>query len=307
MRYFDKKLRKYANENKPEMPDSVAKAIQNTLVSLPEKNTNRKVYSTPNSTFLRPALAVACFAIVFTFFVLPNINPNIAYAMEKIPVIGKVVHVITIKNYKYSDPYHELDVEVPSVNIKDEDETNSYNNEDAEKYINASVEELTNTLIDEFYQNVDELGVSRFSLTVDYNVITNNDSWFTLRICVSTCTGSGDMYYKFYHIDKTSGKIIVLEDLFNSDTPYLKKISKDIKRQMKEQMANDEGVSYFLNSEYEEWEFNNIDKDQNFYFADNGNIVIVFDKYEVAPGSMGTPEFEINKSIYENYLKQEYK
>ena len=33
------------------------------------------------------------------------------------------------------------------------------------------------------------------------------------------------------------------------------------------------------------------------------NIVIVYNKYEVAPGSMGCPEFVIDKKIYEKYLK----
>lgn len=42
---------------------------------------------------------------------------------------------------------------------------------------------------------------------------------------------------------------------------------------------------------------------QNFYFSENGNIVIVFDKYEVGAGSSGAPEFEINKEIYEKYMK----
>ena len=41
----------------------------------------------------------------------------------------------------------------------------------------------------------------------------------------------------------------------------------------------------------------------NFYFSENGNIVIVFDKYEVGAGSSGAPEFEINKEIYEKYMK----
>ena len=46
-----------------------------------------------------------------------------------------------------------------------------------------------------------------------------------------------------------------------------------------------------------------IEDNQNFYFSNKGNIVIVFDKYEVGPGATGTPEFEINKQIYEKYLK----
>lgn len=39
----------------------------------------------------------------------------------------------------------------------------------------------------------------------------------------------------------------------------------------------------------------------------DGNIVIVFDKYEVAPGSMGTPEFVIEKGSISDILKPEYR
>ena len=36
----------------------------------------------------------------------------------------------------------------------------------------------------------------------------------------------------------------------------------------------------------------------NFYFDADGNLVLVFEKYEVAPGYMGTPEFTIPKEIF---------
>lgn len=300
MRHFDKKLKKYAKNNKPEIPDSVAKAIQNTLDSLPEKTTNEQVCTNTRNNYIRPILAFASFVIVATFILLPNLSPNIAYAMEQIPVIGKVVHVITIRNYHYSDPYHDLDVEVPSLDIED-DESN------ADEIINKNVEDLTNKLMNQFYDDIEEFGVSRFSLNIDYDVITNTEDWFTLRIRISTCAASGDTTYEFYHIDKRNDKIIYLSDLFKENTPYQKTISTEVKHQMKEQMKADEGITYWLDSEYEEWDFTNIDKDQNFYFADNGNLVIVFDKYEVGPGSIGTPKFEINKSLYKQYLNKEFK
>ena len=40
--------------------------------------------------------------------------------------------------------------------------------------------------------------------------------------------------------------------------------------------------------------FQKIDGDQNFYINDQDQLVIVFDEYEVAPGSMGMPEFVID-------------
>ena len=39
--------------------------------------------------------------------------------------------------------------------------------------------------------------------------------------------------------------------------------------------------------------FRSIQEDQGFYVNERGNVVVVFLKYEIAPGYMGTQEFEI--------------
>lgn len=64
-------------------------------------------------------------------------------------------------------------------------------------------------------------------------------------------------------------------------------------------MKSDENIIYWT----DENKFKSISDDQNYYFSNNGNIVIVFDQFEVAPGYMGNPEFEILKNVYEGYLK----
>ena len=114
------------------------------------------------------------------------------------------------------------------------------------------------------------------------------------------------MRYRIYHIDKKKDRIIILSDLFVSDN-FKDRISNEIKRQMISKMKEDNSVVYWVNNEIEEWNFEVIEENQEFYFSKDGNIVIVFDKYEVAPGAMGAPEFEINKDIYKEILKEEYK
>lgn len=42
--------------------------------------------------------------------------------------------------------------------------------------------------------------------------------------------------------------------------------------------------------------------EQNFYSDNDGNLVIVYSKYEVAPGYMGCPEIVIDKDDFEKYL-----
>ena len=99
---------------------------------------------------------------------------------------------------------------------------------------------------------------------------------------------------KFYHIDKESGRVITLKDMFKENADYIKVISDNIKKQMKEQMKADESITYFLeDEETKEWNFNAIKENQNFYFNEKEEMVIEFDKYEVAPGYMGIVEFTI--------------
>lgn len=49
--------------------------------------------------------------------------------------------------------------------------------------------------------------------------------------------------------------------------------------------------------------FERIKPNQNFFINDDGNLVICFDKYEVAAGAGGCPEFEIPHNVIENILK----
>ena len=74
-------------------------------------------------------------------------------------------------------------------------------------------------------------------------------------------------------------------------------LSDEVRRQMEEQMAENPEVSYFPE------EFTAIDPDQNFYWAADGSLVLVFDEYTIAPGFMGMPEFTIPADVYENLLK----
>ena len=48
--------------------------------------------------------------------------------------------------------------------------------------------------------------------------------------------------------------------------------------------------------------FEKIAPEQKFYINENYKLVIVFDKYEVAPGYMGVVEFEIPTNIISSLL-----
>lgn len=294
MHKMDRKIKRRAHSENTTPPAGFTKAVESTLQSLPERGKNTLPYYLPRIL----KTAAACFALLFVL--LPNISSNVAHAMEELPIVGKLVKVVTVRNYFYNDDYHEAKVHVPKLETEKEESNAS----SAAQFINATVEELTDTLIQRFENDVKELGnEAHFSLQIDYEVVTNTEHWFTLKINVYEGAGSSNTYFKVYHINKTTGKIVQLSDLFKRDSDYLQAISANIRSQMIAQMESNADLQYWVDAEYPEWNFSNIKPDQNFYISKNGNIVILFDKYEVAPGYMGTPQFEIPKTVYEAYLK----
>ena len=82
---------------------------------------------------------------------------------------------------------------------------------------------------------------------------------------------------------------------------YVKVISENIKEQMRERMKKNSEDVYWLDDD-EIDDFKDISKDQNFYINKNNDLVICFDKYEVAPGSSGLVEFTIPKKIVKELM-----
>lgn len=292
MNDFDKYMRDKVAEEESDIPSSIKFQIEQTLADLPEKEKDVKY----NRFLPRLVATAACVAFV-TLFLLPNVSVVYAQALEPIPVIGDIIRVITIRNYFYSDDRHEMDIDVPQI----ENENN-----EAVDFINKDVSEFTTALVNQFYKDLEITENNGYgSIHVDYEVITNTERWFTLKLSVSELAASSNNYFEFYHIDKNSGKIIKLGDLFTTDA-YADIFVGEIKKQMQERMDADENVRYWISDSQIGEEFATVNEDHNFYWNENGDLVIVFDKYEVAPGSMGTPEFEIDKGVIKDILKAEF-
>ena len=293
MNDFDKYIKNKIAEEQPDIPDAVKVRIEQTLADLPEKKSKIKQIG----VVPRFVAAAACFVFI-TLFLLPNVSIAYAQAMEQVPVIGDIVRVITIRNYFYSDNRHEMNIEVPKIEGE---------GSDAVDYINKSVSELTTTLVNQFYKDLEITANNGYgSIYVGYEVITNTDRWFTLKLTVSETAASSNNYFEFYHIDKEQAKIIKLGDLFNTDD-FSDILVAEIKKQMKQQMNENETVKYWLNGGKIGEEFATVGVEHNFYWNNDGDLVIVFNQYEVAPGSMGTPEFIVEQEVLKDILKEQYK
>ena len=92
-------------------------------------------------------------------------------------------------------------------------------------------------------------GEGHYSLDSSYKVVTDNDKYLCLRIDTTEIMASGAQFVKIFTVDKATGNVISLKDLFANRPDALDKISENIKEQMRSQMAEDENKQYFLDSD----------------------------------------------------------
>ena len=243
--------------------------------------------------------AVAAALIAIT--VMANSGANIAHAMAKIPVIGAIAEVVTFREYQDSTNQMYADVKVPEVEVKNEDGTVNQDSTDA---INQSIQEYTDEIIAQYQADVEAAdGQGYQAVDLDYQVITDSERLFSIRFDKLVIMASGEETVKIYHIDKKTGELINLSGIFKEGVNYIDPISENIRKQMKEQMAADENVTYWLDSDTPEWDFKSITADTTFYINEEGRLVIVFDEGEVAPMSMGSVEFTIPTEVIQDIVQ----
>ena len=257
--------------------------------------------------------AVAAAAVVM--IALPNTNMQIAHAMENIPVLGGFFRLVTVRQYNYSDENHDAEVElaqiaygedagegVPAGEVAVGAATLEGTAAESVEAVNQDMEATVEELIRQFEDTLSEEGYH--GLHVTQEVVTDNAQYYTVKLSALETEASGYEHNQFYTIAKQTGNVVTLADLFAEGSDYISAISENIKTQMKEQMAADEGVIYFLdNEDMPEFNFQGITEQTNFYFNERGELVIAFDEYEVAPGSMGAPEFVIPQEVTAALLK----
>ena len=241
--------------------------------------------------------AAAVLAIVL---ILPNTSQTAAAAMQQIPLLGNLFKITTVREYQVDEERNMANVKVPQVEVQDSTDGNTDADTAAQAKksadaINFDIEEETNKLIDEFKESMkNEEGYQ--DIYIDSKVLTDNDRLFSLELILYQGAGSGYEQHKHYTVDKLTGKELTLKDLCGND--YVDTISEEVKKQMKQQMAADESVKYWLDDpDVPEWNFDKIAEDQDFYVDAEGHVVICFNEYDVAPGSMGCVEFTMPQTV----------
>lgn len=281
---FDQRLRKRASQEPFPIPEDYAGRVFATCAGLKDSDSKPVAAGRKKRAAYRWGGVAA--AVLAVCIAAPNVSPRAAAAMADIPVLGAIVEIVTFRDYSYDDGHSSADVTVPELE-----------GGAGAQEVNEQIQAYTDQLIAQFRQDCEDIGEGYQNLSVTSSVVTNSDTWFTLRIDATRTQASGYDFSRFYHIDKATGDEVTLKDLFAEGADYVGALSEEVLRQMKAQMAQDPDLAYFPE------EFTAIDPEQNFYWNTDGDLVLVFDEYTLAAGSMGMPEFVIPASVYEGLRK----
>lgn len=177
--------------------------------------------------------------------------------------------------------------------------------EEGAEEINDKMSEYIETLRQAYYWYLNRKYLGYTALESSYSVLCNNEDMLLIKVYGTLNVGGSADFNRYFTLDKRTGSAIELADLFQKGADYITPISSEILKQMTIQVESGNGVYYISGGIWsDDYCFKNISQEQNFYINDQGKLVIAFDEYEVAPGSMGCVEFVIPTHVIDSILSK---
>lgn len=286
------------------VPEGLEFRVRASIAQAQQEQKEEQKHHMKKHTFWKNT-GITAAAAMLTIVVLANSSAGIAHAMEQVPVLGAITKVVTFRTYEDQRGNTSAHVDVPQV-------------EGGSQELNDAIQRYTDTIIAQYQEdaalveqyaqdpNAPDAETNHYALDLTYSTVTDNDSIFALRFNKSLIMASGSEEVKIYNVDKATGKILSLGDLFRPGSSYLDVLTKNIQEQMQAQMDADENVTYWLHGEISEWNFTALSPDAAFYVNGDGQLVIVFSEGDVAPMYMGVCEFTVPSDAVSDIALPEY-
>ena len=227
------------------------------------------------------------------FVLLVNVSPVFARAVYEMPVLGSLARVVTVKQYAIEDKDHLIDVRLPALE--------NTGNTDLEQRINLEIQTRINGVLAEAEDRARQTREAYVAtggaeedfipiiISVDYEIKCQNERCLSFILTKTETIASAYTEIYCYNIDLETGKELTLQDVLG---PGYREIANAAVRTEIDRRIREEGAGYFDGTDGVEG-FQSVTDGQLFYINGAGNPVVLFEKYEIAPGYMGTQEFEI--------------
>ncbi len=245
---------------------------------------------------------MGCFLFSNTAFAAPTPpDPTITAEQQELTVaasgdgnaavVAPKSDLITAKKIQSKNDFLEINITYPVISGLTNADFQEQLNYFIEKQVTKAKDDIERQA-EEYYQEAQKNGweIRPYQLFIEYDLKTNNEDYlsFTLTYYTYTAGANGMTVVSCINIDKKANMPIHLQDLFPEGADYKTRINTEIAKQI-ELRSQDKEEMFFEG----DMGFKSISDTQDFYLKDN-DIVIVFSKYEIAPGAMGIPEFAID-------------
>ena len=281
-----------------EIPEELHLRINDIIISDRKKKTERKVIF-----MLKRSLATAAvFLAVFTAGL--NVSPAFAETASELPIIGTLAKVLTIRSYHTDEGDFRIDMEVPAIISSD---TSAESTEEFTNAVNAEIQHLIDEYTASAKEEFEEYKKAFFAtggtesewdnrqmdIIVDYEIKYQKAPILSLELITAKGWVAASEERHYYNLDLDSSMEIKLSDLLGEDWITLR--NKEIDKQISERIASDPGLSFYGygDNDLTGEKFSTIDETTDYYINADGNVVIVFPEYSIAPGYMGIQEFVI--------------
>lgn len=209
------------------------------------------------------------------------------------PVLGRLARIFTVAEYQIEDQEHLIDVRLPALE--------NTGHTALEQRINTEISTRIQSLLDEAEERARSARAAYIAtggevedfmpviIDVDYEIKCQNDRYLSFLITETETQATAFQQLYPYSIDLESGKELTLRDLLGPDWKEI--VNASVREQIAQRSQDPDHV-YWGGDDYSE-AFTSIRDNQPFYLNEAGRPVVLFEKYEIAPGYMGVQEFEI--------------
>lgn len=280
-----------------EIPAELSQRVNSTIEKYRIVYENQKKQQGGKSyrQWIIPGTAAAA-AIVFVAGL--NTSSAFAAAAGRIPVIGSVAKVLTFRSYDSADEDKTVHESVPGVVI----ESATVEEKAFTEEINAKIQEKCDSYLDGAIERVkeykeaflatggteQEFEEKNIVIEVDYEIKSQTDEVLSFVVEGTENWVAAYAMTDYYNLDLSNLEYLTLKDVLGED--YVTIANQSIKEQIQQREAADSNAVFWTEAE---GGFVSVNEDTQFYVNEAGIPVIVFDKYEVAPGAMGRVEFPI--------------
>jgi hypothetical protein len=263
----------------PQLEDTVEQAIQRG-----QHRKRRKIW---------PRAAATAASICLLLVAVGRVNPTMATALSNVPVLGALYRVFTYSHSEEQQPTYHANIRIPHVDGDavpgDEPWVQSIN-----ETISRTMEEeyrISKERAEEYYQAFVETGgdpadFMPLDIYIDYQVKHSSEKYLSFVVFKLDTMASAYQQSYYYNFDVESGKPITLETLMGEN--WKTQVADQVRQQL---AAFSEEQKQML---FPEVQVEDCLTAEQFYLNAQGQVVVVFNKYQLGAGALGMLEFPLD-------------